>query len=84
MRETATRTDRCVKCGREGIPDTELSITTNPDLGPGVFGVCDDCSREDGVDPARAFQLAELRAGTLFCWWRNLVRQTPMRRDEDF
>ena len=84
MSSTETCTDRCVKCGKVGIPDTEISITTNPDLGPGVFGVCEDCSREDGVDPALAFKLAELRAGTLFCWWHNWVRQMPMRRDEDF
>ena len=53
MRETATRTDRCVKCRVEGIPDTELIITTNIGIGPGFFGVCEDCSRADGVDPAQ-------------------------------
>ena len=84
MRETATLSDSCVKCGRAGIPDTELIITTNIGIGPGFFGVCEDCSREDGVDPDQGFQLAELRAGTLFRWWDNIVRQWPMRRDEDF
>ena len=84
MQETQPRTDRCVKCRVEGIPDTELIITTNIGIGPGFFSVCEDCSRADGVDPAQGFQLAELRSGTLFRWWDNIVRQWPMRPDEDF
>ena len=84
MRETATRTDRCVKCGKEDIADTELILVPAGGIGPGWFGVCEDCAREDGLDPQQAYRLAELRAGTLFCWWLNLVRQMPMRRDEDF
>ena len=82
MSETATRTDRCLKCGKEGIPDTELIVVNNARLG--WFGVCEDCTRADGLDHALGYRLAELRAGTLFCWWRNLVRQSWMRRDEDF
>ena len=77
-------TDHCRKCGRDGIPDTELSLVSHVSLGPSWFGVCQDCTITDGADPQQAYLLAELRAGTLFNWWHNPVRPMPMRRDEDF
>ena len=84
MYETETRRDRCVKCGQAGIQDTDLILVANAGLGPGWFGMCEGCTRDDGVDPDQGYRLAELRAGTLFSWWRNHVRQMPMRPGEDF
>ena len=83
---TQTGAYSCAQCGRADVPDTELLLITSivAGLAGGWLGSCEDCSRQDGVLLHEGYRLNELRAGTLFRWWVNPVRQYRMRGDEDF
>lgn len=68
---SAIKADACSRCGDDQYPDTQLACILNLEIGPGWFPVCEVCADEDGVRFELAYRLSELRAGTLFGWWKH-------------
>lgn len=83
---TTTKTDACARCGAS-FPDTELAAVTALDTNPANpgpwFTVCQSCAEGDGVVFEMCYRLQELRAGTLFGWWKHHGFFTEADKDDE-